>query len=56
MLSDSIEDAEVSMEGFNIFRGDRLTRERGGMALYLRKDLVIVQICDYNNRAVNAIV
>ena len=55
-LCEGVEDAEIHMEGFNVFRGDRLGREKGGVALYLREDLAAVQICDYNNRAVNAIV
>ena len=38
-LHDGILDAEVSLEGFNLFRGDREGRARGGSALYLREYL-----------------
>ena len=32
-LHAGIKDAEVAVEGFNLFRGDREGRERGGAAL-----------------------
>ena len=38
-LDDSISDAEIQMSNFEIFRSDRLGRQRGGVALYLRKNL-----------------
>ena len=38
-LNDGILDAEVTLEGFNLFRGDREGRARGGSALYLREYL-----------------
>lgn len=38
-LSQDILDAEVSLEGFNLFRGDRVGRSRGGAAIYLKEKL-----------------
>ena len=39
MLKEDISDAEVKIDGFTIFRGDRNSRNRGGTAIYLRDDL-----------------
>ena len=38
-LNQDILDAEVSLEGFNLFRGDRVGRARGGAAIYLKDRL-----------------
>ena len=37
-LDNSISDAEVQMSNFEIFRSDKIGRQRGGLALYLRKN------------------
>ena len=34
-----IKDAEIQMEGFQLYRVDRENRQRGGVALYLRNDI-----------------
>ena len=38
-LSQDILDAEVNLEGYNLFRGDRIGRTRGGAAIYLKERL-----------------
>ena len=38
-LYEDILDAEVKIEGFNIFRSDRKGRNHGGVAVYLRDDI-----------------
>ena len=38
-LDDTVSDGEIQMENFEIFRSDRKVRKRGGVALYLRKEL-----------------
>ena len=38
-LSQDILDAEVTLEGFNLFRGDRVGHSRGGAAIYLKEKL-----------------
>ena len=38
-LDESIYDAEIQMNNFNIHRSDRKSRQRGGAAIYLRKEL-----------------
>ena len=38
-LSNDIMDAEVNLDGFSLFRGDREGRSRGGTALYLKDRL-----------------
>ena len=38
-LNDTVEDAEVAVPGFTIFRNDRTTAGHGGVALYVRNEL-----------------
>ena len=34
-------DAQIYLENFNVFRSDRNNRERGGVLLYIREDIII---------------
>ena len=38
-LNEEILDAEIKVDGFEIFRADRLGAKKGGVALYIREDL-----------------
>ena len=38
-LNSEIKDAEIQMEGFQLYRVDRKNRKQGGVALYLRNDI-----------------
>ena len=38
-LNASIYDAEIFMEGFQLYRADKDQRQKGGEALYLRADI-----------------
>ena len=38
-LNDTVDDAELALPGFTIFRNDRTTAGRGGVALYVRNEL-----------------
>ena len=38
-LNQDILDAEVYLDGYNLFRGDRVGRQRGGTAIYLKENL-----------------
>ena len=40
-LNPDILDAEISIPGYDIFRSDRVGRTHGGVATYVRKDLVV---------------
>ena len=40
-LEPGIKDAEINMEGFQLFREDRIGRAQGGVAIYLREELAI---------------
>ena len=41
-LTPDVLDAEISIEGYNLFRSDRQTRSHGGVCTYVRKDLAVV--------------
>ena len=62
-LNEGVEDAEVSISGFNVFRADRASpnsnqpaRAQGGVCVYSRADLTTTQICKFSNNAVEALV
>ena len=40
-LNPDILDAEVSINGYNLYRSDRNNRSHGGVAIYVRKDLAV---------------
>ena len=48
-------DAEVLIEGFVLFRADRLARTRGGAAIYLREDLAATIMLEFSNDAVEIV-
>ncbi len=48
-------DAEVNIKGYNLFRADRLSRPRGGVALYIREDMATVPILQFSNDAVEIV-
>ena len=48
-LSEEIEDAEIQIEDFSVFRADRKFRSRGGAAAYLRSDLMCKSVLSYSN-------
>ena len=49
-LDDLVCDGEIQMKNFEIFRSDRSVRQRGGVALYLRKELYGKSIFRYSNK------
>ena len=55
-LNDGILDAEVTMDGYNLFRGDREGRARGGSALYLREYLNGRKCKSFSNGVVDYVV
>ena len=48
-LKPHITEAQVSIEGFNIFRSDRLNRERGGCCLYIKQSLIVSDHITYDD-------
>ena len=49
-LTPDVLDAEISIEGYNLFRSDRLNRSHGGVCTYVRKDLAVAsEIKDSNS-------
>ena len=48
-LHDGILDSEVQIPGFIIVRSDRVSRPRGGVCLYLRKNLIYKICLKYSN-------
>ena len=55
-LSDNINDAEISIDNYSIFRSDRCDRIRGGVCLYLRNDLGSVTGYTYCNNTVETLI
>ena len=55
-LDDSVCDGEIQMKNFEIFRSDRSVRQRGGAALYLRKELYGKSIFKFSNSVVEALI
>ena len=54
-LKPKIEDAQVSIPGFNIFRANRVIRERGGALLYINKNIPITKNEVYDDDICEAI-
>ena len=42
-------DAEVNINGYNIFRADRIKRHQGGSALYVNKSLAVTKSLSHSN-------
>ena len=40
-LNPDILDVEIQIDGYNLFRSDRLNRSHGGVCIYVRKDLAV---------------
>ena len=55
-LDDLVCDGEIQIKNFEIFRSDRSVRQRGGVALYLRKELYGKSIFRYSNTVVEALI
>ena len=46
---------EIGIEGYNIFRTDRLSRVGGGVCIYMRNDLTVTNELSYSNDMVEII-
>ena len=55
-LSQEILDAEASLEGFDLFRGDREGHARGGAAIYMKEKLNGRFAKSYSNGVVDFVV
>ena len=55
-LDDTICNAEIQMESFELYRSDRCVRQRGGVALYLRKELNGKLFSDFSNSVVETLI
>ena len=54
-LKDYITDAQVSIEGYRVYRSDRDKRKGGGCLLYLHDQLLVNDICRYKDRENNMV-
>ena len=54
-LSEDIENAEIQIEDYSIYRADRSHRSRGGVAAYLRSDLLCKTAFSYSNSVCEAL-
>ena len=48
-LSNDIEDKEISIANYNIYRADRVNRTHGGVAVYIKKEIKHKIIGQYSN-------
>ena len=55
-LNDSVLDAEIQMEKYDIHRSDRSSRTRGGVAMYVRKELQCKKVFSYSNSVVETMI
>ena len=55
-LTSDINDAEVNIDGYTIYRSDRKVRMRGGAAIYLRNDLNGKLESSYSNTVVEYVI
>ena len=57
-LTTSILDAEVRIEGFNLYRSDRVGRDKasGGVCIYLKEAIAAVPILTHSNGTVESLV
>ena len=55
-LSANVLSAEVGIPGFHLHRSDRAERTRGGVAIYVRDDLTVLNSCSFSNSAVEFLV
>ena len=54
-LSEDIDNAEIQIEDFSIFRADRSHRSRGGVAAYFRSDLLCKSAFSFSNGVCEAL-
>ena len=55
-LEEEVLDAEIVIDGFDIFRSDRSQRSRGGVSCYLRKDLKCIKYSEFSNGVVEYVI
>ena len=48
-LTDNIVNAEIAISGYTLYRADRIGRQRGGVAVYVRPDLSVAPISNFSN-------
>ena len=48
-LYSEIEDSEIAIDGWSLFRGDRLNRKCGGSIIYVKDGLPIAKETSYSN-------
>ena len=40
---------KVGIEGYNVFRSDRVSRSGGGVCVYMREDLTVTNLVSFSN-------
>ena len=48
-LTEDIEDPEIQIEDYTVFRADRKHRARGGVAFYIKSDLMYKSVFSFSN-------
>ena len=54
-LSPSISDNEVHIDGFSLYRCDRIERLRGGVAVYVRSNLSVTRRLDIESEKIESV-
>ena len=55
-LDNTVEDAEILIPGFTVYRGDRVGRMRGGSAIYMRDNLFSKKVSNFSNGVVDIVI
>ena len=55
-LDESVTNAELQMNNYEIYLADRMSRARGGAAICLRKNLQCKQVFTYSNSVVESLI
>ena len=55
-LDPKVEDAEVLIPDYTIFRGDRYERQRGGAAIYINDKIRPKKVSDFSNGVVDIVI
>ena len=55
-LNDSVESGEVYIDGYSMYRTDRVGRQRGGVCIYIKSNIPVSPILQFSNGAVEIMI
>ena len=54
-LDESIENGEIYIKGYSLYRSDRIGRNRGGVCIYIKSDIPVKPIMKFSNGVVETV-